>query len=55
MNGGVVFGVDFFKEKCINEVLNDVLKNINENDFFKNFFNLIVGKSLRYSLNLDFN
>ncbi|GAA7099989.1 ABC transporter permease [Helicobacter pylori] len=55
MNGGVVFGVDFSKERRINEVLNDALKNTNENDLFKNPFNLIVGKSLRYSLNLDLN
>lgn len=55
MNGGVVFGVDFSKERRINEVLNDALKNTNTNDLFNNPFNLIVGKSLRYSLNLDLN
>ncbi len=55
MNGGVVFGVNFSKEKRINEVLNDALKDVDEKDLLKNPFSLIVGKSLKYSLNLNLN
>ncbi|AFI06115.1 hypothetical protein HCD_05565 [Helicobacter cetorum MIT 99-5656] len=53
LNGGMVFGVDFLKEKRLNEVLNDALNEININDLLENPFSLVVGKSLKIHLNIN--